>query len=119
MHGGRRLRPVEERVVAEAPHHPALRVADLDLGQRGQEAARGVLEVLGVGEGQRVERGPIEGAGDRRRVGGAVVAHGVTRFAMTLAFGSAQKTSGEIFTFSERLPPPRMIQGIDISPSST
>ncbi len=43
----------------------------------------------------------------------------VTSPGVTVAPGSTRNTSGEIFTLSERLPPPRMIQGRGISPSST
>ena len=38
---------------------------------------------------------------------------------VTVAPGRTRKTSGVIFTLRERLPPPRMIQGSAISPSST
>ncbi len=75
VHGGRRLRRGEERVVAQAPHHPALGVPDHHLGQAGHEAAGGILEVLRVGEGQRLPRGLLTGPGGRGRVPGGVVAH--------------------------------------------
>ena len=124
--GGRRLRAGQECVVAQAPHHAALRVLDLDLGQGRHEAARGVLEVPRVVERQRLERRPLARAGDRRRVLGAVRAHeryptgsGVTRSGTTEAPGRTRNTSGAIFTLSDRLPPPRMIHGRSMSPPST
>src|SRR5581483_8189346 len=110
----------------QAPHHPALGVPDHHLGQAGHEAARGVREVLRVGEGQRLPRGLLAGPGGRGRVPGDVVAHAghpagaaVTRSGTTVAPGSTRNTSGEIFTLSERLPPPRMIHGRSMSPPST
>ena len=58
----------EEGVVLEAVDDAALGVAELDLGQRADEAARGVLEVGAVAERQRVEEGAIVRAGGGRRV---------------------------------------------------
>ena len=75
IHGRRRLGVLEKGVVAKAPHDPAVRVLDLDLGQRGQEAAAGVVEVLGVVERQRAQHGAVErvreGGGVLRTVGGS------------------------------------------------
>ena len=61
----------EEGVVLERVDDAAVGVAELDLGQRGDEAARGVLEVGAVAEGQRIEEGSIVRAGGGRRILGA------------------------------------------------
>ena len=58
----------EEGVIAEAPHDAALRVLDLDLGQGSQEAATGVLEVLGVAEWKSVQHGAVLRLRDGRGV---------------------------------------------------
>jgi hypothetical protein len=63
--GGRCVLVAEEGVVAQRPHDAALLVLDFDLGQRRDEAVPRVVEVLLVGERQRVEHGPIQGGRDR------------------------------------------------------
>ena len=74
-----RLLVGEEGVVLEAEYDPPVRVAELDLGQRADEAARGVLEVRQIAERQRVEEGAIVRASRGRRVFAAMglSGHGV------------------------------------------
>jgi hypothetical protein len=63
--GRRSLGVGEEGVVAQCPHDAPGVVLDLDLGQRADEPAPGVVEIPGVGERQRVEHCAVERAGDR------------------------------------------------------
>ena len=69
--GGRRFRVGEEGVVAERPHDAPLIVLDLDLGQGGEKATTSFVEVLRVGERQRVQHRVIQCGRDRRGVLGA------------------------------------------------
>ena len=121
VHGGRRLHFVEKRVVLETPDDPAQRVLDLDRREGREKATPRVLEVLRVLERECVEQRAVLRARDGRRVVGAVGcrSHAEASPGVTDALGRTRKTSGEIFTLSERLPPPRMIQGRPIRPSST
>ena len=59
---GRGVLVGEEGVVAETPDDASLVVLDLDLGQRAEEATPRVLEVAGIVERQRGQRGPVEHA---------------------------------------------------------
>jgi hypothetical protein len=70
----------EESVVFEAVDDAPLGGAELDLGQRADEAARGVLEVRPIAERQGVEEGAIVRAGRGRRVFAALSLsrHGVS-----------------------------------------
>ena len=45
----------KKAVRLEAPDHPALRVGDLCVFQRAEKAARGIVEIGGVGERQRLQ----------------------------------------------------------------
>jgi len=76
--GGRRGLLVEEAVVAQAPHHAALRVLDLEVRQRAQQPAPGVLEVLRVAERQRGQHRAVVGPRDRRGVVGLPRAQSVS-----------------------------------------
>ena len=86
----------------------------LDAGEPAAHPDRGGLPALPGPRppGRRPAR--IAPLPEGERLYGSVTSPGVT-----VAPGSTRNTSGEIFTFSERLPPPRMIQGRGISPSST
>ena len=67
----------EEVVRVVVPHHATLRVADHARFERGDEPPVGVLEVLAVGEGQRLEQVPLLGDdGGGGGLGLVVRAHG-------------------------------------------
>ena len=54
--GRRRLGVGQEAVGLQTPDHPALRRHDPRMFQRAEKAARGLVEIAGVGERQRLQR---------------------------------------------------------------
>ena len=56
----------QEGVVLEAVDHTALGVADLDLGQRADEASCRIRKIRPIAERQHCEEGAVVGAGDGR-----------------------------------------------------
>ena len=98
VHRVRRLLVREEGIVLEREDHPAFRVAEGDVGQRGDEAARGVIEVLGIAERQRVQEGVVMRARDRRGVLAAFVVSRHPRSlllpTLSLAWGNRGHTAG-------------------------
>ena len=112
--GGGRLLLRQEAVGLETPDHAALRVRDPRMVDRAHEAARGIVEIRGVGKRQRLEhRGLLgdDGGGGvlgsfLRSFAGGCCGHGVvlprvSRHSSSCSFGSAASS------FETRYAPPQ------------